>query len=326
MKTRNIISFFAAISSIMATVSVVSCSKDVPVGDPVEITGGYVLPQSGASDEDNARIMEIYEKWSSYVLYDVDSVDVYWKQISGNASSGGMVYVFKEGDPKYVGDMLDYLDEIWWHYFPDEFLQKGGIPFRVYLVEEYYSYRDWGGGQTSAPLYMDYQINDNSIMLSGMSQVASYDADTKRAKKVALLSDLFTNWISKSIIGTPSEFYNVSDYNTEPEMTTDDGYSYYYTDEQLKALRNRGFIPKYNSYGYSVYDEIYMAYSGGTSSWTYNDPRSNDFNYYISQIFHATEEQVADFLQYETVKTKWNIILDYYKDNYGIDLRAMATE
>ena len=68
MKTYRIYCMTAAAVCLTAAFSMSSCSKDVPIGDPVTINAGYVLPQTGASDEDNARIMEIYEKWSSYVL------------------------------------------------------------------------------------------------------------------------------------------------------------------------------------------------------------------------------------------------------------------
>lgn len=317
----------AAAVCAMAAVSMASCSKDVPLGDRIEVNAGYILPQEGASDEDNARIMDIYENWSSYVLYDLDSTDVYWSQISGTASSGSTVYIFKEGDPQYVGDMLDYLDEIWWHYFPDDFLRNGGIPFRVYLVEEYYYYRDWGASGVSPNTYLDYQLYDNSIILSGMSSVASYDEDTKKAKRRALINTLFSSWQTKGVITVPTEFYSMSDYTTEPEMTTDNGWSYYFTDEQLEAYRNRGFIPKITeNAGYISSSEIYSKYSETSSSWSTSDPRTSDFQAYISQILYATDEQAAEYLKYGTVAAKWNIILDYYKDNYGFDLRAIATE
>ena len=322
MKIFNIIyGITAAFVCLTAAFSMSSCSKDVPIGDPVTINAGYDLPQTGASDEDNARIMDIYEKWSSYVLYDVDSTDVYWKQIAGTVSSGGVVYRFVEGDPQYVGDMLDYLDDIWWHYFSDEFLQSGGIPFRVYLVEEYYYYRDWGSSGVSPNYYMD-----NAIIISGMSQVASYDEDTKRTKKRALVSELFQSWISRGLLGTPEEFYTISDYTNEPDVEIvydPETMTSAFPPEDIEELRTRGFIPKYAN-PYSPYNEL-LTYSG---QWTsgYFDPSSNDFDYYISQIFNATDETVADFLKYDAVATKWNIILDYYKDNYDIDLRFIATE
>ena len=328
MKTFNIIyGITAAFVCLTAAFSMSSCSKDVPIGDPVTINAGYDLPQTGASDEANARIMDIYEKWSSYVLYDVDSTDVYWKQIAGTASSGGMVYRFVEGDPQYVGDMLDYLDDIWWHYFSDEFLQSGGIPFRVYLVEEYYYYRDWGSSGVSPNYYMDYyMVDDNAIIISGMSQVASYDEDTKRTKKRALVSELFQSWISRGLLGTPEEFYTISDYTNEPDVEIvydSETMTSAFPPEDIEELRTRGFIPKYAN-PYSPYNEL-LTYSG---QWTsgYFDPSSNDFDYYISQIFNATDETVAEFLKYDAVATKWNIILDYYKDNYDIDLRFIATE
>lgn len=328
MKTFNIIyGITAAFVCLTAAFSMSSCSKDVPIGDPVTINAGYDLPQTGASDEDNARIMNIYEKWSSYVLYDVDSTDVYWKQIAGTASSGVEVYRFVEGDPQYVGDMLDYLDDIWWHYFSDEFLQSGGIPFRVYLVEEYYYYKDWGSSGVSPNYYMDYyMVDDNAIIISGMSQVASYDEDTKRTKKRALVSKLFQSWISRGLLGTPEEFYTISDYTNEPDVEIvydSETMTSAFPPEDIEELRTRGFIPKYAN-PYSPYNEL-LTYSG---QWTsgYFDPSSNDFDYYISQIFNATDETVAEFLKYDAVATKWNIILDYYKDNYDIDLRFIATE
>lgn len=328
MKTFNIIyGITAAFVCLTAAFSMSSCSKDVPIGDPVTINAGYDLPQTGASDEDNARIMNIYEKWSSYVLYDVDSTDVYWKQIAGTVSSGVEVYRFVEGDPQYVGDMLDYLDDIWWHYFSDEFLQSGGIPFRVYLVEEYYYYKDWGSSGVSPNYYMDYyMVDDNAIIISGMSQVASYDEDTKRTKKRALVSKLFQSWISRGLLGTPEEFYTISDYTNEPDVEIvydSETMTSAFPPEDIEELRTRGFIPKYAN-PYSPYNEL-LTYSG---QWTsgYFDPSSNDFDYYISQIFNATDETVAEFLKYDAVATKWNIILDYYKDNYDIDLRFIATE
>ena len=328
MKTFNIIyGITAAFVCLTAAFSMSSCSKDVPIGNPVTINAGYDLPQTGASDEDNARIMNIYEKWSSYVLYDVDSTDVYWKQIAGTASSGVEVYRFVEGDPQYVGDMLDYLDDIWWHYFSDEFLQSGGIPFRVYLVEEYYYYKDWGSSGVSPNYYMDYyMVDDNAIIISGMSQVASYDEDTKRTKKRALVSKLFQSWISRGLLGTPEEFYTISDYTNEPDVEIvydSETMTSAFPPEDIEELRTRGFIPKYAN-PYSPYNEL-LTYSG---QWTsgYFDPSSNDFDYYISQIFNATDETVAEFLKYDAVATKWNIILDYYKDNYDIDLRFIATE
>lgn len=305
---------------------VTSCTKDVKLGDPIEIVPDYVLPQTGASDEDNARIVELYEKWGSYVLYDINPDDIFWKQISGNASSGGRVNKYTEGDPANVGAMLDYMEKIWWKYFPDEFMKAGGAPYRIYIVDEYYIERDFGGGEIMK-YPANYYIGENSVIVAGMNSVSTYDEATISARKVELINAMWNYYVSNGILSTPAEFYTISDYTTEPEMTYDASqYGYIYTDEQLEALRNRGFIPKYNQYGYTKYDEIYMKYSETNSTWSTSDPRSNDFNYYISQIFNATDEQVAEFLKYETVKTKWNIILDYYKKNYDIDLRSIATE
>ena len=125
-------------SGLAIAVSLPSCSKDVPIGEPIDIDTGYTLPQEGASDEDNARIIDIYDRWGSFVIYRIDPDDIFWQQISGNASTGGRVNKYIEGDPSYVGDMLDYLDKVWWQYFPDDFMKTGGAPYRIYIVEEFH--------------------------------------------------------------------------------------------------------------------------------------------------------------------------------------------
>ena len=44
-------------------------------------------------------------------------------------------------------------------------------------------------------------------------------------------------------------------------------------------------------------------------------------------IMQRTDEQMAEYLNnpdYELIRTKWNILVNYYKDEYNIDLRKIA--
>ena len=316
--------------SLFTAVGLTSCVSDgEDVGAPIEITADYDLSQGGASDADKARIKDLYDKYGSYFLYDVSYKDAMWKQVAGAANESA--YKITMGNPANVGAYLDYLNDIWLKYFPDSFLKSGGIPYKVVMVDTLSRVKDYG----SSGIYyypQQYLIVGNTIILPGMNSVSEMSDATKRANKVAILTALWSYYRAQSVIGVPEEFFTNTDYTTPPTMsdTIQYGYrSYYYSDSDLDALRNRGFLPNYSQYGYSVYSEIFMRNSETSTTWASSSTetiRNNDYNYYMAQIFNATDEQVAAYLKYPAIKRKWDTLINYYKDNYGIDLRKIATE
>ncbi len=46
--------------------------------------------------------------------------------------------LIRMGETHYVDEMLDYIHEIWLQFFPDDFLKKGGLPYRVFLADSIY--------------------------------------------------------------------------------------------------------------------------------------------------------------------------------------------
>lgn len=316
--------------SLFTAVGLTSCVSDgEDIGAPIEITADYDLSQGGASDADKARIKDLYDKYGSYFLYDVSYKDAMWKQVAGAANESA--YKITMGNPANVGAYLDYLNDIWLKYFPDSFLKSGGIPYKVVMADTLSLVKNYG----SSGIYyypQQYLIVGNTIILPGMNSVSEMSDATKRTNKVAILTALWSYYRAQSVIGVPEEFFTNTDYTTPPTMsdTIQYGYrSYYYSDSDLDALRNRGFLPNYSQYGYSVYNEIFMRNSETSTSWANSSTetiRNNDYNYYMAQIFNATDEQVAAYLKYPAIKRKWDTLINYYKDNYGIDLRKIATE
>lgn len=304
-----------------------ACADDgEDIGAPLDITPDYVLPQKGASDAANARIMEYYNKYGSYVIYDFNNKDAWWTQIAGSNDKSRQ-YFATTGDFSNVDAMLDYINDIWLKYFTDDFLKKGGMPYRVFLADSVYIKRDWGDG-TFMVSPMNYSINGNSLIIGGMNNIPTMDPATKSTRKIELFTALWSYYRGQALIDIPEEFYASTDYVTKPSMTKS-GWSYVYTDDDLSALRNRGFIPKYSQWGYSVYNEIYMKYSDTYDTWsnaTVENRKSNDYDYYMSQILNASDEQVAGYLSYPAIKAKWDCLVNYYKTQYGIDLRALSKD
>ena len=83
-----------------------SCSKDVALCPDVEFERDYVLPQGGDAESDE-RIVELYEKYGSYFLYDFTVADLNWNQVANST-----LYKLALGEPKYAIDMLNLLDEV----------------------------------------------------------------------------------------------------------------------------------------------------------------------------------------------------------------------
>ena len=103
----------------------ISCSEDTKIGAPDEILPDYVLPQGDASKEANDRIQQIFDTYTSYVLYNYTEKDAFWTQTA--AGGGVQIYRAIMGESRYVDAMLDYIQDIWLQFFPEEFLKKGGM-------------------------------------------------------------------------------------------------------------------------------------------------------------------------------------------------------
>ena len=322
--------YIITLLSLLSVVGLTSCVSDgEDIGRPLETTPDYDISQGGASEADKARLKELHDKYGSYFLYDVSYKDAMWKQEAGAAHESN--YKITMGNPANVGAFLDYLNDIWLKYFPDSFLKNGGIPYKVVMADTLSLVKDYG----SSGIYyypQPYLIVGNTIILPGMNDVAKMSESTRQANKLSILTALWDYYRAQGVIGVPEEFFANTDYKTPPTMSDTDQWgsrSYYYSDSDLDALRNRGFLPKYSQYGYSVYNEIFMRYSATSTTWANSSEqsiRNNDYNYYMSQIFNATDEQAEAFLKYPAIKAKWDVLINYYKDNYGIELRKIAKE
>ena len=283
----------------------ISCSDDTKIGAPDEILPDYVLPQGDASKEANDRILQIFETYSSYVLYNYTEKDAFWTQ----TAAGGAAQTYRAimGESRHVDDMLDYIYDIWLRFFPEEFLKKGGIPYRVFLADSIYWDRGWG------KTFYNYRVNCNALIIGGMNKdLAAMDAVTKKARKNELLGAMWDYYIAQGLLVVPDEFYKDTDYGTVPTLP-------YLGEEALEAYRKRGFLPS------SYYNGIPEEWFWGDYAWTH--AKENDLKSFLYNLREKTDEEVAwslDNPEYELIRKKWNILISYYKKEFGIDLRKMG--
>ena len=283
----------------------ISCSEDTKIGAPDEILPDYVLPQGDASKEANDRIQQIFDTYTSYVLYNYTEKDAFWTQASAGGSA--QTYRVTMGETRYVDAMLDYIQAIWLQFFPEEFLKKGGMPYRVFLADSIYWERDWG------KIQYNYRVNGNALIIGGMNaNLTAMDAATKKARKNELLGATWDYYIAQGLLDVPEEFYEDTDYETVPALPSAGA-------EALEAYRKRGFLPS------SYYNGIPGEWFWGSYAWT--RAKENDLKSFLYNLREKTDEEVAWFLnnpEYELIQKKWNILIDYYKKEFGIDLRKMG--
>lgn len=271
-----------------------ACSEDKEIGNIPLLTEDYVLPQ-GKSSADN-RIVELYNKYGTYFLYEFTSRDFEWIQVGIDDP----YKYYTSADPLYVGDMLDLLQDIWFKFFPDEFLKKT-LPYKVFLV-------DTLGREVRGTLKMCFfRMGDNKIAIGHCSDtLTKLSGSTKMAFKNDLHEALWGDWVDQGIIQMPDEFYDVSNY-VDPIMP-----------QSPEEERERGFIPMLS--GGMEIDWVLF-------SWNYSPEefkKASDIRAYLyKMLFWSYDKWEADFA-YPLVKKKYDILRNYFNETYGIDVRQIG--
>lgn len=287
------------------------CKDDVEIGQPLNIDNDYTLPQGDASQADNDRIQQLYDKYGSYFLYNYTQKDVFWTQYtsSGNISA----YVATLGDTQYVGPMLTLLYDVWLQFFPDSFLKKGGIPYRVFIANQVY----WDRSTPASPgWYIQYtfKVTGKSVAFAGMNEsLLTMTPATKLARKNEWVKAMWDYYVANGFLDVPNAFYEVSNYVTQPTTPINAA-----NPANVEAYRQRGFLPS----GYNTVTNAPTEWM--TSAYMWTTAKSNDLGSYMFNLLQRTDEQMAPYLTYEPIRKKWDILVNHYKNKYGIDIRKIG--
>ncbi|PTS97989.1 hypothetical protein DBR11_16105 [Pedobacter sp. HMWF019] len=268
------------------SVAIMGCKKKEDDLIPSKIKAQYQLPQ-GNHDYD-PTLVELNKKYGSFFLYKFSPVDFAANPVY---VSGGFneIYLADIADEAYVGKVLTFVQKNWLNYYPDAFL-KANLPFKVLLGQNLRL------KSTPTTTYMVLS-NYNQMTLSNFS--ASFDAMTDAQKKTYvnnLHTEFFNSIYNRGKLDVPADFLTVTNYT------------------------QTGVLPT-NMYLYGILSYIIM----------YQDNRpTKDFMSYISAITSKTKAELdASILSPSNdvnglVKKKYNIIINYYKTKYNIDLQAIG--
>ncbi|RZK68154.1 MAG: hypothetical protein EOO95_00625 [Pedobacter sp.] len=262
------------------------CKKDEAALTPSELTVQYKLPQ-GNHDYD-PTIVSLNQRYGSFFLYKFGLLDFTYAPVY---IPGGFTdtYTVDQPDEAYVGKVLTFLQNNWLNYYPDAFL-KANLPFKVLMGQNLRT-------KATTPTYYTVLSNYNQMTVSNVS--AAFDAMTAAQKKtyVNTLHTEFFNYIfNRGKLDVPAEFSTVTNY-TLPGSTT-----LYYAQGYLSI----------------------------TNAFATENKMIKDFLSYIALITSKTKSELdATVLKSTTdtaglIKKKYDIIINYYKTKYNIDLQAIG--
>lgn len=284
-----------------------SCAEDKDLGPDVPFGADYTIPQGKSPADD--RVVELFEKYGTYFLYDYTEADFYYTIVASSANANITTYRIL-GDPQYMGDMLDLLNDVWLKFYPKEFLAEN-LPYRVLVadtIKEVYSY-------VRPDNILRTRLTANTMAVAGMNKnTKSMPADEKRKLKNELQKNFFTDLVNNGKLELPKEFYEVSDYSKAANTTP----------ESADYARTRGFVPSID------YEDLY----GTVSEWcTYVDYKTKrlsettDIMHFLKNMLcHAEDDPNSwgTYLTYPLVQKKHKILRDHFIAKYGVDIQAIG--
>lgn len=273
--------------AILLTGFIVACKKDVSLKPSQPAAPDYTLPQ-GKSPADN-RIVELFKKYNTYFLYDYTVADFNWNQIRSREGA----YSSTNGDPQYVGDMLDLLQDKWFRFYPEAFL-KQQMPYKVFLADSLYT--EFFGNK-----FLEFVGPGAENLALGYvnEQLKGRDNTFKNIYKIRINAAFWDLLIDKKTIDLPATFFTQSNYkiNTSSDPTSFD------------YFKTRGFTENYSSLQY----------------YTVEENQNRDIKSFIrTMISLKKSEWDTQFLVYPAVKKKYDILQAHMRAKYNIDLQLIG--
>jgi hypothetical protein len=291
-----------------------SCRKD---NNPAVVSPKpgmrYALPQGNASFD--AAILDYFKKYDTYILYRFSGVDFNY-QFSYNlaappsgpgAAISGPV-VMRGGDSIAIQAALDYLEQYWFGFYPDEFKKKY-LPQKILLAGLVYTTR-----YTSATkIYDTPRVNPVTIPIEGADHITLPKIDTAfitypLAGKLLLKAQVNKIFLKHLMyppvsnmsprIAVPADFFKVSDY-TVGSLTATTKYNYGFL---VSPVGNRAPSP------------------------------SEDILSYLDTICAKPKSALDAYMlspqvdQFGLMRRKYELLVNYFKNNYQVDIQAIGNK
>lgn len=271
----------------------ISCQKEDPLNVSMPGTNVfYKLPQGNQPYDD--KIVELYNKYNCFILYKFDSVD-YNYNLTGNVFDNLSIV---PADTNYITEALGFLDKNLFNLYPDAFLKKS-LPFSILLAS-------------------DISVNVTDRNESGVHRLSAISS--VRSLSFGIVNDSLGSLTSAQLDSTRGllQMYYwqlaINNGNLDlPDSWSDFSSTNFYYEYASKNPRANGILPvSLNLWMFPKFD-YFSDFLGYIDLITSSDSAT---------IEHTWLDPAVDVKG--LYRKKYEMIINYYKDNYGIDLQAIG--
>jgi len=275
----------------------VACSED-ELSNPTDLPDDVEIPQGLASEEVDSRIVDLYDQYGSYFLYDYTEKEILWNLVNPGTSTRYSIH-----PPKltYIDDQLTLFQELFLNFYPEEFLRKT-LPYKIYLAEKVEK-MTWQNVEVYAEFY------GNSIFLGYADERAASLSPASKYNRFREVNEGFINWqFSRGKFTIPEGFDALTDYSIV--LPYPNGYYDYPEECHIEGVEKP--------------DEVHLQagfLNANSQHWGYSEKVSSDLtNYlYFMLYFPPGSEEWQRLLSYSKVKAKYDFIRDHWMKTYGYD-------
>lgn len=309
-----------------------------PSGDYSPIRGGF--PQGDTKYD--SIINDIKNEYGVYLLYkDITEEDLNRDWVSagtGDIYVGGYDHERDDHAWNLPEEQLPfYVDYFNSYIFPNisKELARTTFPVKIYMIHNLRTEpRDYGegseesGGGTDTDPFKSIKLgNFDNWAISFKEEVingGNAEYSLKQQRCIFLIQTIY-NAIAKGEITSPDEFWAGFDFSADKKMNhvdpSKDNYKY-----------KLGFVDMINdNFGTGVQQQVWVPpYANETSCYYWEKdkyPNYNLFTTYLKNAMWLTPEEIEaryPASKYPMIKEKYDIIVGYMLDTYGINLVGIA--
>jgi hypothetical protein len=297
---------------LLITMALFSCHKEEAL-TPSEEEQGYVVPQ-GSHDYD-ATIVNFYNKYGTYLLYEFTGKDTYWtpngwKNSTESTTAPGAWstgYEVVKADPLYVKKQLELLDSTWFRFYSEKFLDAF-LPVKIMLCAQidsvytkYISFNPITPVKAVTPVSAWYNY-DNICVSNGRSSIETMTAAEKK-NYLARVNLIFAQSIvGRRLVSATPAFAGIANYTTTINTTAL---------RYAQGIINHSSPSPDNDWGAYILAMVSMSETNLNKSTAATDAT-------FLGILNATKDVNGK------IRSRYNIVRNYFITNYNVDLQVIG--
>lgn len=268
------------------------------LGEPI------LEPKDNPSDPVDHYIFEFYTRYGSFIQYDYDTTDYQW-----NINTRSINTHHLQDDKIILNEGLKYLNKALFSQYDENFKQKY-FPTKIFLADSIKTYIE---GVKIADNISNYGYSNLSVgrIRAGLNEL---DSDSLSIIKGKINADFWAGYLFiNERFNLPYNYYKISEE--------------YYEANLLNLEENEdknGPDVDTKQYGFWENNNSPRENERPDKNWFAPDQQI-DIWQFINMITSHTKEEMDNLMSgYNMMKDKYNIIIDYVKENYNVDLQEIG--